>query len=82
MKSVIPKLLLLCLSIYYFACTSPFNKEALYGTWVGKKGEVEVVLKFSQDSTCKLEFNDGSNSIKIRGNFSVNFGKKPIPLTI
>ena len=65
------------------ACTNMYKEKDLYGIWVGKNEEVEIVLKFNKDSKCELMYNNsGSNIIRITGDFEVDFSKKPIPLTI
>lgn len=60
-----------------------YNENTLYGTWVGKKGDIEITAKFNKDSTCEITYNSvDSNVFKINGNIEVDFSKKPIPLTI
>ncbi|MBI1937697.1 MAG: hypothetical protein HYS25_06195 [Ignavibacteriales bacterium] len=56
----------------------------LYGTWIGKRANVEVKFMFNKDGSCELNFTDlrsSSNTI-LTGTYVVDFSKKPIPVAI
>lgn len=56
------------------------NENKLYGKWIGKQNNKMISLIFNQDQTC--EFIIHRDSIKIKGNFEIDFSKYPIPLSI
>jgi hypothetical protein len=78
-------LILWICSFILYACIElySFSEDDLYGTWIGNKGELNIIVSFSQDSTIELVFNkSGSKTNKIKGTFEVDFSKTPIPLSV
>jgi hypothetical protein len=60
------------------------NYNILYGKWIGKQNNKIISLTFNQDQTCEFVIHNFINrdSIKIKGNFEIDFSKTPIPLSI
>ena len=66
------------------SCGKLFTLEDIYGVWKGEYFGEELIIQFSSDSKIILTFNDiySSSIDTINGNFSMDFSKKPIPLSI
>ena len=86
LKKRVYKLFLLYICLFFpYACIEfySYSEEDLYGTWIGNKGEFNIVLSFSQDSSFELKLNNSDSKInKIKGTFEVDFSKTPIPLSV
>jgi len=75
-------LFFLCV-IHAISCIRIRNEKDLHGTWLGKSEEMEIRIKFDQDSRFEFIYNyGGSDTIGITGYYEVDFSKEPIPLTI
>ena len=61
-----------------------FDENIIYGNWAGKLDDKEIEITFNQDQTCELFINNLSieDSLIFKGNFEIDFSKKPIPLSI
>ncbi len=69
--------------LFLLSCTLNYDEKSLYGTWVAKDGEVEVLIIFYKDSTCEIKYKSGnSDKTKISGDYEIDISKNPIPLTI
>jgi hypothetical protein len=66
------------------ACSTPYNEKTLYGTWEGHNSHLKMVITFSNDGTCTIEYGGLSNDPlkEITGKYKVEFTKKPVPLSI
>ena len=60
------------------------DKNIIYGNWAGKSDDMEIALTFNQDQTCEIIINNLSveDSLIFKGNFEIDFLKKPISLSI
>ena len=56
----------------------------LLGNWSGLHKGTSIVLIFNKDSTCELSVLDAESKERtvIRGSYSIDFTKDPLPLTI
>lgn len=77
-------LLSMLLLIVVLNSKQQFNQNIIYGNWAGKLDDKEIALTFNQDQTCELFINNLSveDSLIFKGNFEIDFSKKPIPLSI
>ena len=64
-------------------CEKIHNIDELVGTWRGSKGSLEIEIKFDKDQSCEIKITEqGKRLARWRGNFIVDFWKKPIPLSV
>lgn len=80
MKNISPILLFLLL----ISCINSNTYTNITGNWKGSYNDQELLLTFDNDNKCILKyFNDQSNYFEtITGNYTLDFTKKPIPLSI
>jgi hypothetical protein len=66
------------------ACSPPYGRKDLIGTWEGASKETSsLVVSFRADGTCRLEYVDQQEEVHIlTGDFEADFSKAPVPLTI
>lgn len=81
MKKKFKYSLLLCV-FCVTTCQNEYTKKDLYGKWVGVNQNTKMVLKLREDSKCELIFHSGPSTMRVIGEFEVDFSKKPIPLAI
>ena len=64
--------------------THRLDRNFLRGNWSGLHKGASIVLIFNKDSTCELTVLDAESkeTTVIRGNYSIDFTKDPLPLTI
>jgi len=71
-------------TIIVVSCGKVPTQNDIYGIWKGEDFDKEFMFEFVSDGTCVINIkNSVSDSIEIlNGNFTIDFSKKPIPLSI
>ncbi len=66
------------------ACSRAYGPEDLIGTWEGASKEMSsVVVRFSADGRCRLEYVDPQGEIhRLAGDYEADFSKTPVSLSI
>jgi len=74
----------LFLFVVVFISREQTNQNIIYGDWVGQIGNNNISLTFNKDKTCEFFIYNviHQDSIKIKGDFEIDFSKSPIPLSI
>ena len=75
---------LLSLVFIIYSSNQKNNYNIIYGKWIGKQNDKMISITFNQDQTCELMIHNfiDRDSIRIKGNFEIDFSKYPIPLSI
>ncbi|MHC4637158.1 MAG: hypothetical protein ACYTBV_06580 [Planctomycetota bacterium] len=84
MKRMAITIILIFLIYLLSSCSSPYSERNLFGIWRGELHGQELLFAFNSDQTCKLSFVDkaSGSTLSLKGNFILDFSKKPVPLTI
>ena len=88
MKKNISLIYLFFISLFLFSVLvvskQQTNPNIIYGDWVGQIGNNNVSISFNKDKTCEIVIHNFINrdSVKIKGNFAIDFSKTPMPLSI
>jgi len=71
-------------TIIVISCGKVPTQNDIYGVWKSEHFDKEFMFEFNSDGTCVINIkNTVSDSIEIlNGNFTIDFSKKPIPLSI
>lgn len=76
--------LIIILLLSAIACYAPNqanDKNRLIGEW-RCMADSDITILFKEDSKCEMIFKENNKTIRTKGDYSVDFSKSPIPLSM